>query len=97
MVFDELMRTMNWRPVRNCPGRFVLHSQQDLNLDGSDALEFKSEHARDSVLVLTLDKGGIISYRRENGSILHTLNTPEGFKRKLKQLGIGLPEIGRSS
>ena len=32
----------------------------------------------------------MISYKRDDGSFLHTLNTEEGFERKLKQLGIDL-------
>ena len=52
--------------------------------------------ARDLVLVATLDGGcGIISYQREDGTLLHTLNTPEGFQRKLEQLGIDLTEQNR--
>lgn len=50
--------------------------------------EHRSEAARDTVLVAVLAGGGLISYRRSDGSFVHTLNTPEGFARKLKQLGI---------
>jgi hypothetical protein len=44
--------------------------------------------ARDPVVVARLDDGGLISYRRPDGTYLHTLNTREGFERKLQQLGI---------
>jgi hypothetical protein len=44
--------------------------------------------AKDVVLVVSLDRGGMISYKRDDGSFLHTLNTEEGFERKLRQLGI---------
>jgi hypothetical protein len=37
------------------------------------------------------DGGGLISYARGDGSYLHTLNTPDGFARKLRQLGIPVP------
>ena len=30
-------------------------------------------------------------YRRDDGRYLHTLNTPDGFERKLRQLGIKRP------
>ena len=33
---------------------------------------------------------GIISYRKENGTYLHTLNTEEGLERKLAQPVISL-------
>lgn len=52
--------------------------------------EFRADAARDTVLVASLDKGGMISYKRADGSFLHTLNTEEGFERKLRQLGIDL-------
>jgi hypothetical protein len=45
--------------------------------------------ARDRVLVARLRDGGVISYLRANGTCLHTLNTADGFERKLRQLGIG--------
>jgi hypothetical protein len=64
------------------------------DLLGDDVLivEYLTDAARDAVLVAALDDGGLISYRRADGSFLHTLNTLEGFERKLSQLGINLPE-----
>jgi hypothetical protein len=51
-----------------------------------------SEHActtaKDSVIVTPFEDGGLISYRRADGTFLHTLNTREGVERKLRQLGI---------
>jgi hypothetical protein len=44
--------------------------------------------AKDRVVVAVFDDGGLISYRRPDGTFLHTLNSPEGFERKLQQLGI---------
>jgi hypothetical protein len=44
--------------------------------------------ARDAVLVARFPDGGLISYVREDGTLTHTLNTPEGLSRKLRQLGI---------
>lgn len=49
---------------------------------------FQSQKARDTVLVLKIDGGGIISYLRADGTCLHTLNTECGFQRKLTDLGI---------
>jgi hypothetical protein len=54
--------------------------------------EHRSKAAVDQVLVAPLAGGGIISYRRPDGSFLHTLNNQEGFERKLRQLGIDLDE-----
>jgi hypothetical protein len=52
------------------------------------AVEARVPGARDIVVVTPLRRGGLISYRREDGSWLHTLNTEEGFARKLAQLGL---------
>ncbi len=95
-MFDELWEKWDWRPIRNCPGRFVLRGAPadvtPAELVGSDikVVEHKTSAAKDLVLVVALDKGGLISYKRPNGSFLHTLNTPEGFRRKLRQLYINL-------
>ena len=48
--------------------------------------------ARDPVLVVEFEGGGLISYLREAGTLMHTLNTAEGFRRKLRQLGVELKE-----
>ncbi|HEV7858779.1 MAG TPA: hypothetical protein VGO91_09145 [Pyrinomonadaceae bacterium] len=96
MTFEQLMRDRQWKPLRNCPGRYVLDGAhknlrpQDLLGDELEIMEYLPDAARDAVLVFALDDGGLISYRRDDGSFLHTLNTPEGFQRKLLQLGIDL-------
>ncbi len=62
------------------------------SLLGSDchAQAFTSEAAKDRVLVVPLEDGGLISYARADGRMVHTLNTAEGFGRKLSQLRISL-------
>ena len=99
MTFAELSKTYAWRPIRNCPGRYVLHeARSDLRVEeltGHDEAQvgrYETSMARDLVLVAALDEGGIISYQREDGALVHTLNTPSGFDRKLRQLGINLAE-----
>jgi hypothetical protein len=98
MTFDQLITTWNWQPIRNCPGRYILFGRS-ANLSLADLLgsegeisEFQVEAARDTVAIVQLDRGGLISYKRADGSYLHTLNTPEGFERKLLQLGIEMGE-----
>lgn len=95
--FDQLFRERNWKPIRNCPGRYVLReargtlSPAEILGEALTVSEHRVAAAQDTVLVLKLETGGgLISYRRANGSLLHTLNTPEGFERKLLQLGIEL-------
>ena len=46
------------------------------------------ETARDTVVVAWLGSWGLISYARADGTWLHTVNTSEGFRRKLAELGI---------
>src|SRR5689334_14996534 len=95
MTFDQLMQARDWQPIRNCPGRYVLHGErtallrpQDILEDEIEVNEFKVAAAKDTVLVVKLEGGGLITYRRDDGSFLHTLNTMPGFQRKLAQLGI---------
>lgn len=94
MTFNELMARWSWKPIRNCPGRYVLKaapaalSPADLLGPDIEASTFQVAGARDLVVVVALDEGGLISYKRTDGAYLHTLNTAEGFARKLLSLGI---------
>jgi hypothetical protein len=93
MHFDGVYRAFVWRPIANCPGRYRLvgdapRDVADLCANAPQQV-FRVEGARDEVIVVVLaDGSGIISYRRADGSVCHTLNTPEGFARKLNQLGL---------
>lgn len=64
-------------------------------LVGSDchAQSFMTDAAKDRVLVVPLEDGGLISYARADGRVVHTLNTAEGLVRKLSQLRISLERI----
>jgi hypothetical protein len=94
--FETLLRRWGAEPIPNCPGRFVLRGAPaslppDVLLGPeSTVTHHRVPGARDAVLVARFGDGGLISYHRPNGSYLHTLNTPEGFARKLAQLGIEL-------
>jgi hypothetical protein len=58
--------------------------------------EYAVAAATDRVAIVVFADGGLISYRKPNGTYLHTLNTRDGFERKLTQLGIDLPARTRS-
>lgn len=94
VCFDELKARWIWRPIVNCPGRFVLvNEDRSLPLtmlvpEIDEATSHDVDGLRDKVVVLPVDGGGLISYVRRNGTVLHTLNTDDGFIRKLTQLGI---------
>lgn len=98
MTRNDLQHRWPWKAIPNCPGRFVLATGERAvpfaTLLGPDhrVHEFRSEKARDLVLVAPLEDGGLISYVREDGSVVHTLNTLDGFARKLADLGIVLGE-----
>lgn len=98
MTFEDLWTKYTWQPIRNCPGRYICTdcppdlSTQALLGANSRLYEFSVEKARDRVVIARLDSGGVISYKRTDGTYLHTLNDPDGFARKLDQLGIVLPE-----
>lgn len=64
------------------------------SLLGSDchAQPFMTDATKDRVFVVPLEDGGLISYARADGGMVHTLNTAEGFDRKLSQLGISLEQ-----
>ena len=98
MKFGDLQQRGLWEPIRNCPGRYALHDVSPtlsiVDLLGADESiqQTPTPKARDSVWIARLEDGGLISYARSDGSWLHTLNSEEGFERKLKQLEIDVDE-----
>jgi hypothetical protein len=93
VTFSALFDRWAWRPIPNCPGRYVLAegpvaiAPHDI-VPGANGSEHVCAAARDPVIVTPFEDGGLISYRKADGKFLHTLNTREGFERKLDQLGI---------
>jgi hypothetical protein len=98
-TFETLKANWDWKPIRNCPGRYILYgapasvSPQDLL--GSEVMlnEYHVSGAKDIVVVADLGDGGLISYQRADGTYLHTLNTMAGFEMKLRSLGIDLSAL----
>ena len=96
MDFDALFAARAWTAIRGCPGRFGLaagavHEPPESLAPDATTREFRVPNARDVVVVTPfVAGGGLISYQRVDGTYLHTLNTPDGFARKLLQLGIQL-------
>ncbi|MGA9750579.1 MAG: hypothetical protein WBS54_02200 [Acidobacteriota bacterium] len=92
----ELMASWPWRPIRHCPGRFVLAggprrlTVEELAGEGVGVLRITVLGLRDGVAVAFLEGGGLIAYERADGTVVHTLNTAEGMARKLDALGIAL-------
>jgi len=94
MTFEEIMTRWAWKPIRHCPGRWILSMAEfcgepaNVAGPGAGSVVFEMETAADPVVVVRLDEGGLISYKKEDGRYLHTLNSAAGFERKLSQLGI---------
>ena len=94
VTFSALFDRWAWRPIPNCPGRYVLAAglvatpPEDIVPGAHDGSEHVSVAAKDPVIVTPFDDGGLISYRKAVNMFLHTLNTREGLERKLRQLGI---------
>ncbi|MGE0710154.1 MAG: hypothetical protein AB7N76_07440 [Planctomycetota bacterium] len=96
--YAALQETGPWRAIRGCPGREVLPGISEASpadLVGASSLVHRFEVAAcpDPVYVAEVEGGGLISYGKPGGGFVHTLNTPEGFRRKLADLGIDLEQI----
>jgi hypothetical protein len=92
--FAEIRARYPWWPIPGCPGRFVLpldtRAPAQLLGDDVEVRRFDISTTRDAVLIAAFADGGLISYARPDGRFIHTLNTPDGFCRKLSQLGVDL-------
>ena len=93
-MFADVMSRWRWRAIRHCPGRFVFAGgstrmpPSEISAPHLSTTEHIVAAAADPVLVTPFADGGLISYRKSDGTYLHTLNTREGFERKLHALGI---------
>lgn len=91
--FSELYRKYNWREIHGCPGRYTMAGAvhiplSELTGENNRYTLYKSEKTKDPFYVIPIGNGGIISYVKKEGFLIHTLNSEEGFKRKLEDLGI---------
>ena len=103
LTFDEIMTRWPWKPIPHCPGRWVLSmadfcgEPETLAGPGAEVVVFEAGRTADPVVVVWLEEGGLISYKKGEGRYLHTLGTAEGFERKLSQLGIHCAEYDTDS
>jgi hypothetical protein len=92
ITFDQVAARWDWRPIPGCPGRHKLsrRSTPPLQIVGAALTieRYEAVGAKDPVLVVRLDGGGLISYQQADGTFVHTLGDAEGFQRKLTELGI---------
>ncbi len=93
-TLDDILEKYGGRPIRNCPGRYILPAALTqcppgaIVGDGFKMTRFEGTSAKDTVIVTWIADGGLISYHRHDGSWCHTVNEPSGFLRKLSVLGI---------
>ena len=92
-TFEELLARFVWRPMRGCPGRYLLAdgpvvSPPEQLFGDLGFREARSALAPDRVLMAAVRGGGIISYARGDGTFVHTLGDSAGFARKLHALGL---------
>jgi len=92
----EILERSDGRPIPHCPGRYVLRGVSqgagpEVVCPDAVFARHQVETARDPVVVAWLGSWGLISYARADGTWLHTVNTPEGFQRKLAELEIPVP------
>ncbi len=94
--FDSVRSRWDWKPLHGCPGRYVLRgTRRDLTPDEVvgqrvEPRVYHPESTPDAVLVVPLEGGGLLSFRKPDGvTFVHTLNTPEGLERRLARFDLG--------
>lgn len=90
--FEDVRSAHAWEDIPGCAGRFRLHvplpgrSPLDLAGPGAVAARLSSPVCRDPIeVVFPAGGGALLSYRRADGSYVHTLNSQAGLERKLAQ------------
>ena len=95
MKFIELKEKYILKPIYGCPGRYILKldtfiSMKELVDEPENIKEYRLKTAEDTICIYAFEDGGFISYKKQDNSYIHTLNTIEGFIKKIKKLGIKL-------
>jgi hypothetical protein len=94
-TFDAVLAKWNWKAIPDCPGRYVLRgaaealSIEQVTGEALPVREFHVTTATDTVLVALFEGGGLLSFKKPDGRIVHTLNTNEGLARRLARLELG--------
>jgi len=91
--FHDLFTSFTWKPIFGCSGRYILKEKKEYTLNeltggNSQIRTYITDKAPDTVCVIYLKDGGIISYKKKDGTYIHTLNNKSGFKKKMGMLNI---------
>lgn len=77
-----------WTGPRQMTARELLGNAAEIHV-------FPSVNRRDTISVCLLSDGGVISYARDNGDWIHTLNGLSDLRYKIYELNLmPLPELG---
>jgi len=98
LTVDEILRRGYCKPIRGCPGRWILSEDERLDpgtLAGrtGGSRRFRRDFVPDEIWVCALRDGGLISYRKPDGRFVHTVCDSEGFLRKLSKLDIAREDV----
>eukprot|EP01121_Diplochlamys_sp_Union-15-3_P012114 TRINITY_DN3590_c0_g1_i2.p1 TRINITY_DN3590_c0_g1~~TRINITY_DN3590_c0_g1_i2.p1 ORF type:complete len:126 (+),score=24.03 TRINITY_DN3590_c0_g1_i2:39-380(+) len=105
VTFDWLYNKYEWKPIKDCPGRYVLKKGSQhistippLQVIGEGCtlqLHQLEVIGKDPIYVIKFptDGGGLLSFHKiDQGRYVHTLNTPSGLTRKLEAMKVSLKE-----
>lgn len=106
LCHEDLLSLLPWREIKDCPGRYVLRKKGGNYCDFSPSefifeitkqkmktytVEGFVSKMNEKILLIPFScQGGLLTYAKADGSYVHTLNTPSGYKRKLEALHIPL-------
>jgi hypothetical protein len=93
-MFSTFMARFSFKPIKNCPGRFVLRGRKvvDLKELGEDLVWAELDKcSRDAVWVSKFvdETGGLIVFEKRNNkdrTLVVTLSNTSGFERKMHML-----------
>ncbi len=93
MNFDEIYGRFPWKEIHSCPGRYILTGNKQFSIieilgEETETYLYNSDNTKDPFYLIEFTGGGLISYLKEGGRLIHTLNTSDGLLRKLDDLNI---------
>jgi hypothetical protein len=99
---QKLWEVWSWSEIKNCPGRYVTkHNIHATTISPDDLLQSLNIHCllneyhvdnKDTIVIGAFqDGGGLLTYVKNDGRYVHTLNTRSGLLRKITSLGLDLP------
>ncbi len=98
-ALQRLWSCSDWKEIKNCPGRYTANKDKlirntppeqllvSLMIDTGAA--YHNVDGKDAICAAHFEGGGgLITYCKNDGIFVHTLNTESGFLRKMSALGL---------